>query len=208
MEVLVRHSISTSECVSPPQYFPIMITNNVYIPVINHLVNSHIWLRILHISKIEKKASHSYLPQPHHHEVWRSIKSMYDCVILPSHLAPKILSSYESLCYLSASQAFGLDFWPKIQFIPQCLPNGIYIRQSNRKNVQHALGSGACHSASRTSCVDGEPETGNCWTVRFSIYIDSIFSQGMIVDKKTVAAGEGVLKPFVHGYALMARVSS
>lgn len=109
---------------------------------------------------------------------------MYDCVILPSHLAPKILSSYESLCYLSASQAFGLDFWPKIQLIPQCLPNGIYIRQSNRKNVQHALGSGACHSASRTSCVDGEPETGNCWTVRFSIYINSIFSQGMIIDKK------------------------
>jgi len=50
--------------------------------------------------------------------------------------------------------------------------------------VQHALGSGACHSASRTSCVDGEPETGNCWTVRFSLYINSIFSQGMIIDKK------------------------
>ena len=202
MEVLVRHSISTSECVSPPHDYK-QCLYSCYKPLgqFTHLITypSHFQDR--------KKASHSYLPQPHH-EVWQSIKSMYDCVILPSHLAPKILSSYESLCYLSASQAFGLDFWPKIQLIPQCLPNGIYIRQSNRKNVQHALGSGACHSASRTSCVDGEPETGNCWTVRFSIYINSIFSQGMIIDKKTVAAGEGVLKPFVHGYALMARVSS
>ena len=182
MEVLVRHSISTSECVSPPHDYK-QCLYSCYKPLgqFTHLITypSHFQDR--------KKASHSYLPQPHHHEVWQSIKSMYDCVILPSHLAPKILSpgtSYESLCCLSASRAFGFDFWPKIQLIPLCLPNGIYIRQSNRKNVQHALGSGACHSASRTSCADGEPETGNRWTVCFSIYIDSIFSQGMTIDKK------------------------
>jgi len=51
--------------------------------------------------------------------------------------------------------------------------------------VQDALGSGACHSAFRTSCADGEPEISDCWTVSFFlISINSISSQDMIIDKK------------------------